>query len=227
MQHPVFYDPAIPHYLSYGAFGSVSGHELSHAFDSSGRHYDETGNFTEWWNNETIHAFKEKAQCFIDQYHGFTVPGSDGKPLHVNGRLTLGENIADAGGLSASFLAWRDYEKEYPGELLPGLQGFSKDQMFFISYSNWWCGKIRKEAAIDRIYRDPHAPTWARIIVGLLPHKSHSSLTLLSRERWRIPASSGRASTARKKSQPANCGRRQTVLRGIVEIQTTHNEREA
>lgn len=168
MQAPVFYDPSIPQYLSYGAFGSVSGHELSHAFDSTGRHYDETGNFTDWWNNETVHAFKEKAQCFVDQYHDFSVPGPDGNPLHINGRLTLGENIADAGGLSASFDAWREYEEEHPGELLPGLQSFSKDQMFFISYANWWCGKTRKEAAIDGVYRDPHAPIWARIIVSPL-----------------------------------------------------------
>ncbi len=170
MQAPVFYPDSIPPYLSYGAFGSVSGHELSHAFDSSGRHYDETGNFTEWWDHATIEAFKEKAQCFIDQYHEFTVPGPGpgDEPLHVNGRLTLGENIADAGGLSAAFAAWRDVEKSKPSQLLPGLQRFSKEQVFFISYSNWWCGKTRKEAAVDRIYRDPHAPTWARIIVSFL-----------------------------------------------------------
>lgn len=167
MQAPVFYDPSIPQYLSYGAFGSVSGHELSHAFDSTGRHYDETGNFTQWWDNKTVEAFKDKAQCFIDQYHEFTVPGPDHEPLHVNGRLTLGENIADAGGLSAAFQAWKEVEGKNPGQLLPGLHKFSKDQVFFISYANWWCGKTRKEAAVDRIYRDPHAPTWARIIVSI------------------------------------------------------------
>lgn len=166
MQAPVFYDTSIPEYLTYGAFGSVSGHELSHAFDSTGRHYDETGNFTEWWNNKTVQAFKDKAQCFVDQYHEFTVPGPGDEPLHVNGRLTLGENIADAGGLSAAFGAWKEVEKQTPGQLLPGLHKFSKEQVFFISYSNWWCGKTRKEAAINGIYRDPHAPTWARIIVS-------------------------------------------------------------
>ena len=167
MQAPVFYDPSLPQYLSYGAFGSVSGHELSHAFDSTGRHYDQTGNFTEWWNNKTVEAFKVKAQCFIDQYHEFTVPGPNDEALHVNGRLTLGENIADAGGLSAAFQAWKQIEGKNPAQLLPGLRDFSKEQLFFISYSNWWCGKTRKEAAINRIYRDPHAPNWARIIVSL------------------------------------------------------------
>ncbi|KAK4690752.1 hypothetical protein P7C71_g6112, partial [Lecanoromycetidae sp. Uapishka_2] len=164
MQSPVFYDPSVPQYLSYGAFGSVSGHELSHAFDSTGRHYDETGNFTDWWNDKTVEAFEEKAKCFVDQYHDFTVPNPNGEPLHVNGRLTLGENIADAGGLNAAFAAWKQRDKKEPEQLLPGLQHFSKEQMFFISYSNWWCGKTRPETAVNLVYRDPHSPTWARII---------------------------------------------------------------
>ncbi|KAL9136576.1 MAG: hypothetical protein Q9175_002214 [Cornicularia normoerica] len=164
MQAPVFYDPSIPQYLSYGAFGSVSGHELSHAFDSMGRHYDETGNFTDWWDNSTVEAFENKAQCFINQYHEFTVPNPNGEPLHVNGRLTLGENIADSGGVNAAFAAWKDAEGIEPGQLLPGLQTFTKEQIFFISYANWWCGKMRPEAAVNLVYRDPHAPTRARIL---------------------------------------------------------------
>ncbi|MCJ1294530.1 hypothetical protein MMC34_006088 [Xylographa carneopallida] len=164
MQSPVFYDPKIPQYLSYGAFGSVSGHELSHAFDSSGRHYDQRGNFTGWWDNSTIKAFKAKAECFVDQYHNYTIPGPDGRPLHVNGRLTLGENIADAGGVTAAFQAWKAREAATPSDMLPGLQDFSKEQLFFISYGNWWCGKTRKEAAINRVYTDPHSPNFARIL---------------------------------------------------------------
>lgn len=183
MQSPVFYDPSIPQYLSYGAFGSVSGHELSHgeciytyrllhtpltiiAFDSSGRHYDQNGNYTGWWDNSTVQAFKDKAQCFVDQYHNFTVTGPGGKPLHVNGLLTLGENIADAGGLTASFQAWQESELHEPTALLPGLQNFSKAQLFFISYGNWWCGKTRKEEVVRRIYTDPHSPNSVRIIVS-------------------------------------------------------------
>lgn len=184
MQSPVFYNPQVPQYLSYGAFGSVSGHELSHgklivslsaaiglqlksvAFDSTGRHYDETGNFTDWWDDATVQAFEDKVQCFVDQYHEFTVPGLDDKPLHVNGRLTLGENIADAGGLSASFQAWKKREAQQATQSLPGLQQFSKEQLFFVSYSSWWCSKTRKEAAVDSIYRDPHSPKWARIRVS-------------------------------------------------------------
>lgn len=163
MQFPVF-DVEVPQYLSYGAFGSVSGHELSHAFDSTGRHYDQNGNYTDWWTNSTVEGFERRAECFVDQYHNFTVPGLDGQPLHVNGKLTLGENIADAGGVSAAFAAWKRRAAETPNEDLPGLDHFTQEQLFFVSYANWWCGKSRKETAINRIFTDPHAPKWARIL---------------------------------------------------------------
>lgn len=163
MQFPVF-DVNVPAYMSYGAFGSVAGHELSHAFDSTGRHYDQNGNYTDWWSKDTVDAFKKKTECFVEQYGNYTVPGPDDKPLHVNGRLTLGENIADAGGLSASFQAWKRRAAEKANMDLPGLDHFTQDQLFFVSYSNWWCGKTRKDTAINRIYTDPHAPKWARIL---------------------------------------------------------------
>lgn len=136
------------------------------AFDSTGRHYDETGNYTNWWDDETVKAFEERAQCFVDQYSNFTVPGPGSKVLHVNGRLTLGENIADAGGLAAAFHAWKKRDEATPDLSLPGLEAFSKEQLFFVSYANWWCGKTTKEAAEQAIYNDPHAPKPARIIVS-------------------------------------------------------------
>lgn len=97
MQSPVFYDPTVPQYLTYGAFGAVSGHELSHAFDSTGSHYDETGNYTDWFDAATKAAFDNKTHCFEKQYAKFSVTGPNGEPIQVNGKLTLGENIADAG----------------------------------------------------------------------------------------------------------------------------------
>ncbi|KAL4870981.1 hypothetical protein BDV12DRAFT_165040 [Aspergillus spectabilis] len=163
MQPPVFYGPAAPLYLAYGAFGAVSGHELSHAFDSTGRHYDEIGNYTDWWDEKTVRDFEDRAQCFIDQYSEFTVHGKDSE-LHVNGRLTLGENIADAGGLTAAYHAWKKRDEAHPDPSLPGLSAFSKEQVFFMSYANWWCSKSTPEAAQEAIYNDPHAPKPARII---------------------------------------------------------------
>lgn len=105
----------------------------------------------------------------MDQYSAFTVEGPGDKVLHVNGRLTLGENIADAGGLTASFHAWKKHDDKSPNLHLPGLEAFSKEQLFFISYGNWWCGKTTREAAEQAIYNDPHAPKSARIIVSLDP----------------------------------------------------------
>ncbi|RJE21177.1 endothelin-converting enzyme [Aspergillus sclerotialis] len=164
MQSPVFYGSSAPLYLAYGSFGAVSGHELSHAFDSSGRRYDQTGNYTDWWDEKTTKAFEERTQCFVDQYSKFNVTGPNSEVLHVNGLLTLGENIADAGGLGAAFHAWKKRDEASPDAHLPGLSSFSKEQLFFISFGNVWCSKISKEMAERRIYTDPHAPDAARIL---------------------------------------------------------------
>ncbi|KAI1187961.1 peptidase family M13 [Nemania serpens] len=163
MQVPVF-SVDLPGYVSYGAFASVAGHELSHAFDNSGRHYDENGNYTDWWTNRTVKEFSKRADCFVDQYSNFTIEGNNGKPLHVNGRLTQGENIADAGGVSAAFAAWKKRQGITPDQSLPGLDHFTHDQLFFVFYAQFWCGKIRKEQAISYIYTDPHSPAFARIL---------------------------------------------------------------
>lgn len=215
MQPPAFYGPSAPLYLAYGAFGAVSGHELSHAFDSSGRHYDENGNYTDWWDSKTVEAFEERAQCFVDQYSKFPVDGPGGKVLFVNGRLTLGENIADAGGLTASFHAWKKHDEAKPDAHLPGLTDFSKEQLFFISYANWWCGKTSKEAAEKAIYSDPHAPMSARIIVSVvLPVRKLSSTDLGYRKPWQILASSRTRSIARRRNQSASSGNEEHVAFG-------------
>jgi hypothetical protein len=113
-----------------------------------------------------VKAFEDRAQCFVDQYSNFTVHGKDSE-LHVNGRLTLGENIADAGGLTAAYHAWKKRDEAHADPVLPGLSLFSKEQIFFISYANWWCSKTTPEKAQEAIYNDPHAPKPARIIVSL------------------------------------------------------------
>ncbi|KAL8984195.1 MAG: hypothetical protein Q9205_001773 [Flavoplaca limonia] len=125
-----------------------------------------TGNYTDWWDDKTVQAFKAKTECFVEQYSNFTILDPEGKTLHVNGKLTLGENIADAGGLSAAFHAWKEIEKTKPSQLLPGLQHFTKEQMFFITYPSLFCAKTRQERAVNLIYKDPHSPAWARILVS-------------------------------------------------------------
>jgi endothelin-converting enzyme len=167
MQPPLF-DPDLPHYLTYGAFGSIAGHELSHAFDSLGRHYDANGNYTDWWTPSTVRAFESRARCFVEQYSHFNVSAPDGSRVPVNGWLTLGENIADAGGSAAAFAA-RAAARGRPGGAeeeadLPGLEGYSHDQLFFVSQATFFCGKISNEEAVRLVYTNPHAPDFARVL---------------------------------------------------------------
>jgi endothelin-converting enzyme len=165
MQSPVF-NVDFPSYINYGAFGSISGHELSHGFDNSGRHYDQIGNYTDWWDNSTVSNFMTKTQCFIKQYSEYSVEGDDGKPLHVNGKLTQGENMADIGGVRASFAAWkaRLVESGIADKTIPGLEAWTHEQLFFLGYGNWWCGKTKDAYQRVLIYSDPHSPNWARIL---------------------------------------------------------------
>lgn len=162
MQFPVF-GSELPNYVNYGAFGAVAGHELSHAFDNNGRHYDVHGNLTDWWTNSTVEEFLTRAQCFVDEYSNFTVPGPNDTDLHVNGKLTLGENIADAGGLSAAFSVWQKRQETEPDLALPGLDFFTQEQLFYISYGNFWCSKYTNEALTRAVYTDEHSPNFARI----------------------------------------------------------------
>ncbi len=165
MQLPLF-SVDLPSYISYGAFGAVAGHELSHAFDNNGRHFDVRGRLNDWWTNETVAAFEKRTQCIVDEFNNFTVIGKDG-PIHVKGRQTLGENIADSGGISAAWLAWKDRLAAAStgttgarvGELgLPGLEHFTHEQLFFVSYGNAWCSKFRPAMMTSRVLGDVHSP---------------------------------------------------------------------
>ncbi|KAG0284111.1 hypothetical protein BGZ96_011524 [Linnemannia gamsii] len=141
----------------------------THGFDNMGHHYDPIGRIHNWWTNATEKAFNEKAQCFVDQYGNFTVKGPDGKDHHVNGQLTLGENIADNGGIKQSFRAWQSRlksdpsGKKYKNFQLPGLERYSPSQMFFISYARLWCSKERPEYLMNLIRSDSHSPAQWRI----------------------------------------------------------------
>ena len=165
LQSPIFYDSSVPNYLSHGSFGAIAGHEVSHAFDSTGSQHDKTGKLNEWWSDETRNEFEKKAQCFVDQYSKFTVDGPNGS-YHVNGKLTLGENIADTGGVHAAFQAWKEHEASEPDKKICGLEGFSKEQAFWLSYGNWLCSKTTKERAVQRVFTDVHAPKPVRILVS-------------------------------------------------------------
>ncbi|KAM0553405.1 hypothetical protein ACHAPJ_007419 [Fusarium lateritium] len=162
------YDVEFPSYLLYGGMGSVVGHEITHGFDNTGRQADKTGNLTEWWDNKSIKAFEEKTECFVKQYNNFTVLAPNGTKVHVDGELTLGENIADAGGVSSSYEAWKKWESEKgKAKNLPGLQDFTHEQLFFLKWGQTWCSNIPPKKALELLEEDVHSPAPARVLLPL------------------------------------------------------------
>ncbi|CAG8615532.1 9370_t:CDS:10 [Ambispora gerdemannii] len=179
---PPFFFATNPEYVNYGAIGMVIGHELTHAFDNSGRQYDEKGRLTQWWSNETIEAFNNQTQCFVKQYTNYTIDDPKDVPVNLNGKLTLGENLADNGGLRAAYFTWlADYnadpdQKIHKNYLLPGLENLTREQLFYISFARVWCSKVRPETAVERVRTDPHSPPKWRVI-GALKNSNHFSET--------------------------------------------------
>ena len=150
LQPPFFDAKADPAY-NYGAVGAVIGHEISHSFDNNGAMFDSTGALRNWWTKEDLAHFEEQGAALAKQYDQYK-PFAD---LAVNGKLTLGENIADVAGLQASYDAYR---ASLGGKEAPVIDGFTGDQRFFIAYAQTWATKTREEALRARIATDGHAP---------------------------------------------------------------------
>uniref|UniRef100_A0A6T6V272 Endothelin-converting enzyme 1 n=1 Tax=Amorphochlora amoebiformis TaxID=1561963 RepID=A0A6T6V272_9EUKA len=149
--------------FNYGGIGVVMGHELTHGFDDQGAKYDETGNLKSWWKNSTMQRFEEKTSCLVNQYSEFTIAYNKGQE-HVNGKLTLGENIADNGGFHLSYNAYKNDEGSNPDEKLSySGQGFTAKQIFFLSFAQVWCAKSREAALHRQVMGDPHSPAFARV----------------------------------------------------------------
>jgi putative endopeptidase len=155
---PPFFDDSRDDAVNYGAVGAVIGHELTHGFDDEGRQFDGKGNLEDWWTPADGKQFTERADCVVKEYDGFI--GVD--DLHVNGKLTLGENIADLGGLKLAFLAYLDraqkdgVDLEKKGSAEYG--GLNPEQQFFVSFGQNWCQNNRPENLRLRIQTDPHSP---------------------------------------------------------------------
>jgi len=177
-----FFSSKDPYYLNYGGIGAVVGHELTHAFDNNGRQYDSKGKLNNWWSNSTIEEFNKLSQCFIDQYESYYIEDKKGKKHYIKGKLTLGENLADNGGLARAYEAWkislsRDAEEAKEHNVrLPGLSQYTLDQLFYISFGQIWCSKSRPESAIQRIRNDPHSPPQHRVN-GAVSNSVHFSET--------------------------------------------------
>lgn len=155
-----FFDPERPKYLNFGSMGFIVGHEITHGFDDMGRQYDEHGNLENWWSTETDKQFQKKSQCIVDLYGNYTVPELGKK---VNGIITLGENIADVGGVKQAYKAYLNWEQKHGTELpLPGLNLTSR-QLFWLSNANVWCSKERFEYLELEVYTNPHSPSRFRV----------------------------------------------------------------
>ncbi|KAG9105242.1 hypothetical protein FRC07_009462, partial [Ceratobasidium sp. 392] len=150
-----------PLYMQYGAFGAVAAHELTHAFDSAGRLYNQNGKLEEWWTNKTSEQFDERAACYSEQYSKYTVEDGKGGVVHLNGNLTLGENLADSGVIQA-YRAWKSASNAKSDFTLPGLN-YTQEQLFWISFARIWATKIKPAYAVQRARTDPHSPGLYRV----------------------------------------------------------------
>ena len=159
---PPFFDMQADDAFNYGAIGVVIGHEMTHGFDDQGAKYDKDGNLRQWWTADDTRRFEERTHVMRDFFNKIEVlPG-----LYANGQLTLGENMADHGGLQVAFRAFQNATKDAP---LQNCDGFTPEQRFFIAYAGVWAGNIRDEEIRNRTKSDPHALGRWRVN-GALPH---------------------------------------------------------
>jgi putative endopeptidase len=148
---PPFFDPTADDAPNYGDTGATIGHELTHGFDDEGRQFDAQGNLRDWWTAEDGKQFDQRASCISDQYSQYVAVDD----IKINGQLTMGENVADLGGMMLAYMAWKT---ETRGQKLDSIDGFTPAQRFFIGYGQSWCADTRDET--KRMYAtiDPHSP---------------------------------------------------------------------
>jgi len=144
-----FFSPEAPDPANLGGAGLVMGHELTHGFDDQGRQYDGDGNLREWWTPQVANAYKDRAACVANQYDQYIATDD----VHVNGKLTLGENIADIGGLKLAFRALKA-----KGQLPQSNSKFTPEQQYFLAFGQVWCQNATPETLRLRAVTDPHSP---------------------------------------------------------------------
>jgi endothelin-converting enzyme/putative endopeptidase len=151
---PPFFSGKEDDAANYGDMGSTIGHELTHGFDDEGRQFDKDGNLKNWWTKDDEQKFNDRSQCMVKQYDAIeAVPG-----VHLNGKLTLGENLADLGGLWLAWLAWLDKAHAAHLDMAATADGYTPDQRFWIAYAQQWCTQTRPEQLRSQAQADPHAP---------------------------------------------------------------------
>ena len=154
---PPFFDPKADDAVNYGGIGVAIGHEMTHGFDDEGCQYDAQGNLKNWWTEDVKKAYDQRTDLVVKEFDGFeALPGQ-----HLDGKLTLGENIADLGGLKIAYLAWK---RSLKGQEAATIDGFTGDQRFFLGYATLWREKTRPEEAFRLLKINPHSPGQFRVI---------------------------------------------------------------
>ncbi len=152
---PPFYSQSMDDAVNYGAIGVVIGHELTHGFDDQGRKFDADGNLKDWWTADDSKAFEERATCTADEYSSFVSVKDDKGEVKLNGKLTLGENTADNGGVKLAYMALTNIIGNTP---VKPIDGYTPQQRFFISYGQIWCQNVTDQQARKLAIIDPHSP---------------------------------------------------------------------
>ena len=160
---PPFFDARADDAINYGGIGAVIGHEASHGFDDEGSQFDGAGNNVNWWSKADRTKFDARTDKLVAQFNDYT-PIKDKTDAHVNGKLTLGENIADLGGLNVAYDALQAALKAHPDEAKQKIDGYTQDQRFFLNWARVWRGHVREKEALLRLNTDPHAPASLRAI---------------------------------------------------------------
>jgi len=164
IMQPPFFDANADDAVNYGSIGAVIGHELTHGFDDQGSKYGPDGNLKSWWTENDKKQFETRTKVLVDQFNNFFVSDS----LHINGELTLGENIADLGGLTIAYEAFKMRQIKSPGKII---NGYTPEQRFFIGFAQIWKNNVRPEALRQLILTDPHSPGEFRVLgtLGNMP----------------------------------------------------------
>ena len=141
-----------------------TGHELTHGFDDQGAQYDASGAMRNWWTHTSQKRFDQRKRCFVDQYEGFKIPGLD-PSIRVNGKLTLGENLADNGGVALALTAYKQWAVENGGPSLFKMEGktYTDEHLFWVAYGQTWCAKQTAESKAQQVLTDPHSPGVLRV----------------------------------------------------------------
>jgi putative endopeptidase len=179
---PPFYDPSAEDAANYGTMGSIIGHELTHGFDDQGSQFDADGNMNMWWSTEDYDNFKAKTKTIINQFDNYVAIDT----LKVNGNMTQGENIADLGGLTMAYYA---YKKSLAGKKSTVIGGFTGEQRFFIAWAQGWKSMTRDEELKRLLTIDYHSPAYFRAFAPLTNMKEfHEAFNVQAGDKMFVPA---------------------------------------